>query len=68
MIFALGTPEYAIPLSIEDSREGVYAIPESADPFVGILRRLSHAAKLREAKRYLWRRGLDRTFKWAGEK
>lgn len=63
MIFVLGNCEHAILLDT--------TFPPSASGInqtIPTRRQISHARKLAKAKRYIFRRDLLRSFKWAGEK
>lgn len=62
MILSLGDCEYAIPLA-SDFPPSASAINQT----IPTRTQISHARKLARAKRYLWRRGLLRSFNWKGE-
>lgn len=64
MIFALGNAEYAIPLTLEDEPESARIQPDYSDPAVRILLHISHAAKLRAARAYLWRNNIQPWSDW----
>jgi hypothetical protein len=73
MIFVLGDLEYAIPLSVEDEAQPVYALSdpgpsEGRTPLTDLIfQRMSHAWKLRMAKRTLLLNRIPRRVKWKGE-
>lgn len=63
MIFVLGSAEFAIPLGTTFP-----PLASRINQTIPTRAQISHARKLARAKRYLWRRGILRNFRWAGEK
>lgn len=62
MILSLGNFDFAIPLANDFAPKA-----SQINQTIPTRMQISHARKLARAKRYLWRRGLLRSFKWKGE-
>lgn len=63
--FGLLLPEHELPLTLRLARKRRPALSDDSDLTVGTIgQRISHAWKLRKAKRYLYVRGIAPWTKW----